>query len=140
MTMKSVFICVFQVCMRKYLREIWVLLHLTGECHIRGSPDCLWSLHSKVIPSCRLLLLHLMCLYEICSIPTPTVDHILMYFACVQFARQVQQGDAVCLDDTMFTRLMGFYMSFPETAATYSLGTATIAPSHCWVSHTQTIQ
>lgn len=29
-------IYVFQVCMRRYLREIWVLLHLTGECDIRS--------------------------------------------------------------------------------------------------------
>lgn len=74
MAMENMFVCVFQVCMRRYLREICVLLHLTGECHIRGHLDCFWSLHSKVTASYRLLLLNVRCLYEIYSIPNPTVD------------------------------------------------------------------
>lgn len=57
-----------------------------------------------------------------------------MYFVCVQPWWQARQADAACSDDTTFTPLMGFYMSFPETAATCWLETANIDPSHCWVS------
>lgn len=59
--------------------------------------------------------------------------HMFVYFMCVQLWWQARQADAACLDDTTFTPLMGFYMSFPETAATCWPETANIDPSHCWV-------
>lgn len=65
-----------------------------------------------------------------------TVNQIFMHFVCFQLAWRVRQGGAACSDDTTFTHLMGFYTSFPETAATCSLETANTAPSLYWVSHT----
>lgn len=127
--MESIFMCLSQVCMRRYLREIWLLLQLTGECHFRECPN------NTVLYTINIWNI----LYKISSSPISTVSCIFVYFVCVQLACQVWRGDAACSDDTTFTRLMEFCTSFPETAATCSLGTATTAPSRFWVSRTQMI-
>lgn len=61
-------------------------------------------------------------------------DHGQIRFCILQLWWLVCQADAACSDDTTFTPLMGFYMSFLATAATCWLETANTDPSHCWVS------
>lgn len=120
-----VHIHMFQVCMRTYLQGICVLLHLTGNVNMSSFGLCtptwhhIWNIALNMSPS-----------------PAATVNQIFMYYGCFQLVWRVWQGGAVCSDDTTFTHLMGFYTSFPETAATCSLETANTAPSLYWVSHT----
>lgn len=98
----------FQVCMKKWLQEFLLLLHLTGDSNFRSHQN----------PSPWKIIVLEVCLCNLCG----------------QLWWQARQADAACLDDTTFTPLTGFYMSSPETAATCWLETASIEPSHCWVS------
>lgn len=96
--------------MKKWLQEFLLLLHLTGDSNFRSHQNrSPWKIIVLDVCLCNL---------------------------CVQLWWGAHQADAACLDDTTFTPLMGFYMSSLETAATCWLETASIEPSHCWVTLT----
>ena len=90
--MESKFMCVFQLHTRRYLQDILVLLHLTGECHFRGCPDSFWSLHSKVSLCYRLIIFEI-----VHKSPSPQVLQLVahwynlrVYSLCGRYDRAMQ--------------------------------------------------